>query len=219
MILLRACRRSDLRHRGRRTRCPVLLASLPACRRSDRLGSPCTLPSRSRWQTCLQGSTCIRLSVRFGPSKTLRHSRCKRKGLWQGFEEILCGEWELYVMRAFGAACFSSVSSLLSSLVANGRTNSIANLSRSAVRAGRRRRGTNGRARLSQTALCALVVGLGLLSRVVAVRSGWAARTRVCRAVKRLALLTRNADRRAFDVCDRTLWARLALGAEVRRVW
>ena len=126
-------------------------------------------------------------------------------------------------MRAFSAACFSSPFPLLNcvllTFVANRRTNSIANLSRSAVRAGRRRRGTNGRARLSQTALCALVVGLGLLSRVVAVRSGWAARTRVCRAVKRLALLTRFARRRAFDICNSALWARLALGAKVRRVW
>ena len=126
-------------------------------------------------------------------------------------------------MRAFGAACFSSSFPLLNCallpFVANRRTNSIANLSRSAVRAGRRRRGTNGRARLSQTALCALVVGLGLLSRVVAVRSGWAARTRVCRAVKRLALLARFARRRSFDICNGALWARLALGAEVSRVW
>ena len=129
---------------------------------------------------------------------------------------VVSGSYTMYVRHD---ACFSSVSSLLSSLVANGRTNSIANLSRSAVRAGRRRRGTNGRARLSQTALCALVVGLGLLPCVVAVRSGGAALTRTCRGVKRLALLTRLADRRPFDVCDRTVWARLALGAEVRRVW
>ena len=130
--------------------------------------------------------------------------------------DLVSGTYTIYVRHD---ACFSSVSSLLSSLVANGRTNSIANLSRSAVRAGRRRRGTNGRARLSQTALCALVVGLGLLPCVVAVRSSGAALTRVCRAVERLALLTRNAGRRPFDVCDRTVWARLALGAEVRRVW
>ena len=140
----------------------------------------------------------------------------------RGYRRYL-GEWELYVMRAFSAACFSSpfpfLNCALLPVVAKRRTNSIANLSRSAVRAGRRRRGTNGRARLSQTALCALVVGLGLLSRVVAVRSGWAARTRVCRAVKRLALLTRFARRRSFDICNGALLAPLALGAEVRRVW
>ena len=146
--------------------------------------------------------------------------QAERPAAGDGGETLVSWRYVKYVRSALRAFLFLPfLNCALLPFVANRRTNSIADLSRSAVRAGRRRRGTNGRARLSQTALCALVVGLDLLSRVVAVRSGWAARTRVCRAVKRLALLTRFARRRAFDICNSALWARLALGAEVRRVW